>query len=524
MGSLELSGGLALQYSDTQEYKMDSRYGVVIANEPYGAFGFVMKGSVKVTLEAESRGRTGKAAYGEVFYVPPHCRCTMQSSDKQTCHVMMIRFYFSGREPSESSSLEMSALLGRTDELRLHRFRMPRVRSWAQDLLSNRSGEDPSFYYLVHSYLYVIAAEFMAHLTKSKDKDVDLTDYVLQIKQHMLEHSDAPMDIEEIARLSGASPARFYQVFKQHTGLSPLQFITMAKLNESLRLLASSTLSVTEAAQAVGYPDPLYFSRLFKKHMGLTPTDYAVLAKKRVANLCPVFRGDLAVLGITPVLELPREWYDAPDKDKFVKQIEYCRPELIFTAPVPDELYATLSQLCPVVMITWKGYPWKARLREIGGVLHMPTVVERWLSYFEMKLDYARYHIRRHLDSNPYLVVSVFEPFYRVYGTQRIKMSDLFYGELHIMPPVSAQQISFLDTPSFEEVAELDCDGILLLVPASITDDACIKLEEEWLRLKRHRPRKHCIIIRHEEPLLYNASFYEGLIDQFVNTLLIYGN
>ena len=526
MKTLERSGGLALHYSSANEYKMDSRYGVVLADETECAFGFVMKGSVKVTLEADGRERTGKAAYGEVFYIPSYCRCTMRSGDKQSCQVLTIRFHrsVSGSGAGEAFPPEMSAWHGRTDALRLHRFRMPRVRNWVQELLNNRPEEDPTYYFTVHSHLYAIAAEFMAHLAKAKDKDVDLTDYVLQIKHHMLEHSEAPMDIEEIARLSGASPARFYQVFKRHTGLSPLQFMTMVKMNESLRLLSNTSLSITEVAQAVGYPDPLYFSRLFKKHMGITPTDYAAFAKTRVANLCPVFRGDLSVLGITPVLELPREWYDDPDKDKYVKRIEYCRPEIIFTAPVADEVLATLLQLCTVDMIKWKGYPWRERLREIGTVLRMPTVADRWLSYFELKLDYARYHIRRHLGSDPYLVVSVFEPFYRVYGTQRIKMSDLFYGELHITPPLAAHSIAFLDTASFDEVAGLDCDNILLLVSKAISDDTCIKLEEEWLRLKRHRPQKHCIIIRHEEPLLYNASFYENLIDEFVGTLLSYQN
>ncbi|MFH5187282.1 helix-turn-helix domain-containing protein [Paenibacillus sp. TAB 01] len=372
----------------------------------------------------------------------------------------------------------------------------------------------------MQSYLYAIASEFMAVLEKPKVTDDDLTDYVTQIKQSILEHCSAQLDIEEVALLSGSSYTRFYQVFKKHTGLSPLKFLTNTRLNESLRLLANAPASIMEVAHSVGYSDELYFSRLFKKHMGLSPTEYAACAKTRVANLCPVFRGDLAVLGLTPVLELQREWFSDPHKDKYYQRIEQSRPGIIFTSPVADEVYNTLSQIAPVVMIKWKGYSWKERLLQISRRLQIPTVAEWWLAYFQMKVEHARGHLREHLGDEPFLVVSAFEPFYRVYGLQRIKMKDLFYDELQVKAPASAEQITFLDVQSLAEVASLDCNNILILAPDSVSDEDCIQMEEEWLQLKRSRQQKRCIFIRHEEPLLYNASFYERLMNQFVDQLI----
>jgi hypothetical protein len=139
-----------------------------------------------------------------------------------------------------------------------------------------------------------------------------------------------------------------------------------------------------------------------------------------------------------------------------------------------------------------------------------------------MKVENARGHIRRQLGDKPYLIVSVCKSFYRVYGMQRKKIKDLFYDELQMTPPASVHQISFLDVATLDKVAALDCDNILFLVPASYSDEHCIKLEEDWLQLKRNRRKKHCIFIRHEEPLLYNASFYESLIDQLVNDLILF--
>jgi AraC-like DNA-binding protein/ABC-type Fe3+-hydroxamate transport system substrate-binding protein len=515
----QLSPELSLHYMDTQDYKIESQLGLQITTDQHARFGFVLKGSVKVSLAAGIHRQAGKVTYGEVFFLPPHCSCMIHNSDNQASHVILIQFGCEG-SPTPDSSRWTTPFMAMND-LRLHHFRMPRIRSWIQTLTNNELHKKPAPFFLVQSYLYTIAAEFMAFIDRPGFANDNLHNYVVQMKQDILEHCSSVMDIEEMARLSGSSPARFYQLFKRHTGISPLQFMTIARLNESLYLLSNGSLSIKDIAHSVGYLDELYFSRLFKKHMGISPTHYAACSKIRVANLCPVFRGDLSVLGITPVIELEKEWFSDPDKEKYVKQIEQCRPELILTAPVEADLYQTLSQICPVVMIQWKGYSWKKRLLEISRIVQIPSVAERWLSYYQKKVENARDHIGRRLGDKPFLVVSVFESFYRVYGMQRMKMKDLFYDELQMTPPASAEHISFLDVATLNEVAALDCDHLVLLVPTSIPEDTRMMLEDDWLKFKKNQKNKQCFIIRHTEPLLYNASFYEGIIDGFVNQLIM---
>ncbi|OXM84832.1 helix-turn-helix domain-containing protein [Paenibacillus rigui] len=508
---------LTLQYIDTCEYKVPQHRSHETMTEEYEAFGFVLKGAVQVTLTAGQQQRTAKISFGDVFFLPSSSLCTIRNKEKQPAQVILIRFLTSMRPAGAGTASLFGAFLPQKD-LKLHRFRMPRIYSWIQDLWNEGlQQQEPSQYFQVQSYLYAIAAECMSAAGKPSVTDDHLIDYVHQVKQQMVEHCGAPMDVEEMARLSGASYTRFYQVFKKHTGHSPLQYMTVARMNKALRLLANGPSSVTEVAHAVGYPDELYFSRLFKKHMGLSPTEYAACAKTRVANLCPVFGGDFKVLGLSPVLELQREWYTDSNKDKYYKQIEQCKPDLIFTAPVAEDVYRILSQIAPVVMIQWKGYSWKKRLQQIGSRLGIPTVAERWLAYFQVKVEHARGHLQRHLGEEPFLVVSALKPFYRVYGLQRMKVKDLFYDELRVKPPAAAEQITFWDVDSLADIASLDCGNILILAPASLPDEHCIRMEEEWLQLKRSRRQKHCIFIRHEEPLLYNASFYEGLMDQFVD-------
>lgn len=507
----------SLYYIGTEEFKLESLQSIELPSDDVSIFGFVIQESLKVTLESESKHRSGKVWSGELFFIPPDSRCTMENQEDVTSQVILIRFRW------EWSRLSIPAPSARhfrpSDEFRLCSFRMPQIRHWIQDFVSDCGDDEPVLFYQLQSHLYAMASSLMTYIQKPVTVDDVLIDYVEQTKQYILEHYYRTMDMEEIARLSGLSPNRFYQSFRRHTGLSPHKFITTIRLNASLCLLANTPSSVMDAAHTVGYTDELYFSRLFKKHMGMSPTEYAASAKIRIANLSPVFQGDLSVLGITPKLALRRGWSDHPEK--YLHQIESFKPELILTSPVPEDLYRRLSEIAPVVMLHWKGMPWKERLLKISRILGLTTVAERWLAYFDMKVENARFHIRRQLGDEPFLLVGTFEEQFRVFGTQHKKMKDLFYDDLQMTPPARANEVSFLDVMTLGEVASLDCNNVLFLVPSTASDDYCVKLEEDWRRLKRNRRKKHCLFIRYAEPLLYNPSMHESLLDQTVNQLLL---
>lgn len=505
--------GNVLRYTDTTEYKIDGRQSVHIEADKHSLFGYVRKEGVKITLKDGQTRRTGNASAGELFFVPAGCLCSIQNREEHASRIALIRFRWEGGTAPDRGSPDKLYGFG------LYTFKIPNIRSWVQDFLDDDGKREPAFYFLLHAHLYGMVHAFLISLSKPKSMDEDsLTMYVEQMKQTMLARYHTAMDIEELARLSGASVSRFYQAFRSHTGLSPHKFITTVRLNESLRLLAGAPASIMEVAHAVGYPDELYFSRLFKKHMGISPSEYVTYAQIRIANLTPVFQGDLAVLGIVPVISLKRGWMDEPEA--YIKQIEQSRPELILTPPVTEEVYGALAEIAPVYMFKWKGRDWKERLTIISERIGIPTVADRWLAYYEIKAENARYHIRKQLKDEPYLLVGLFGTLFRVFGRQVKKMSDLFYDELQITSPDSVREIGFLDSFSLKEMAELDCNHVIFLVPSSMPDERCRKLEEDWRSMDLNGCPRLVLFIRYDEPLLYNPSIHENMIDQIVKLLM----
>lgn len=83
--------------------------------------------------------------------------------------------------------------------------------------------------------------------------------------------------LNEIARLCGITPNYICRLFDAFDTVSPYEYLGHLKFSEAERLIVSTSLSVKNVAEAVGYKDIHQFSRNFKKHFGLSPTQYRKL-------------------------------------------------------------------------------------------------------------------------------------------------------------------------------------------------------------------------------------------------------
>lgn len=77
--------------------------------------------------------------------------------------------------------------------------------------------------------------------------------------------------VAELAGRAALSRAQFTRRFVAHTGFSPARFLIDARIARARQLLSETTMSVTQVAGALGYPDVAYFSRQFKRHTGHSP-------------------------------------------------------------------------------------------------------------------------------------------------------------------------------------------------------------------------------------------------------------
>ena len=93
-----------------------------------------------------------------------------------------------------------------------------------------------------------------------------------QALTYMDEHFCDPLDISMLSHESGLSESYFRMLFKDVTGLTPLEYMTRLRIIKSLEFMQRDGVTIRQAAEMVGIYDPNYFSRMFKKVMGYPPS------------------------------------------------------------------------------------------------------------------------------------------------------------------------------------------------------------------------------------------------------------
>jgi AraC-like DNA-binding protein len=72
----------------------------------------------------------------------------------------------------------------------------------------------------------------------------------------------------------GISYSTFRRDFKRQTGLSPLQYHLLLKIEKAKELLINTELKAKEIAYKLGFDSDYYFCRLFKQKTGISPAQF----------------------------------------------------------------------------------------------------------------------------------------------------------------------------------------------------------------------------------------------------------
>lgn len=87
--------------------------------------------------------------------------------------------------------------------------------------------------------------------------------------------------LSDLAKQTNFSVSQFAHKFKDRTGVSPIYFINLTRLEHAKCLLEQTSIPVREVMEKVGYFDSAYFSKIFKKYYHSSPLQY----RRRVQQL-----------------------------------------------------------------------------------------------------------------------------------------------------------------------------------------------------------------------------------------------
>lgn len=82
------------------------------------------------------------------------------------------------------------------------------------------------------------------------------------------------ISIEALAELVELSSSHFAHVFKETTGMTPLQFVTRQRITRAQQLIRETSHNLIEVGLEVGYTSPSHFAQVFRRVAGVTPTEF----------------------------------------------------------------------------------------------------------------------------------------------------------------------------------------------------------------------------------------------------------
>ncbi len=95
-----------------------------------------------------------------------------------------------------------------------------------------------------------------------------------KVEDYVQERLADDISLESLAELAELSPFHFSRVFKQTTGMSPLQFVTRERITRAQQLIRETKRSLIEIGLDVGYKNPSHFAQVLRRVVGVTPTKF----------------------------------------------------------------------------------------------------------------------------------------------------------------------------------------------------------------------------------------------------------
>src|SRR5437588_2260152 len=83
-----------------------------------------------------------------------------------------------------------------------------------------------------------------------------------------------PLDVDDLARAAGLSPAHFSREFRRAFGETPHQYLLTRRLERAAALLRNTDHSVADICLAVGLTSVGSFTTSFRRVYGMSPTEY----------------------------------------------------------------------------------------------------------------------------------------------------------------------------------------------------------------------------------------------------------
>ncbi|MGN0163004.1 MAG: AraC family transcriptional regulator [Candidatus Ornithomonoglobus sp.] len=127
---------------------------------------------------------------------------------------------------------------------------------------------------MLKSTLLELAAMFLENDTRERKRGAASDPFADTMKSFICEHISEKLSVKTLADKMGFNEKYFIEVFKQHFGTTPAQYVKSARLETAKHELLYTDNKILYIPNKIGYSSLQKLSRDFKAYTGFTPSEF----------------------------------------------------------------------------------------------------------------------------------------------------------------------------------------------------------------------------------------------------------
>lgn len=146
-----------------------------------------------------------------------------------------------------------------------------------EDLSSELEITQPSLIYLKSSFLKILillARAYGASQTRPTGFQFRREIWMALEKVETCISNSEPFNVFQVSKTIGISVDYFSRLFRDATGLAPMDYFQQQRIHRACALLLNPQYSITEISYSLGFSDAAHFCRTLTRHRGISPSAY----------------------------------------------------------------------------------------------------------------------------------------------------------------------------------------------------------------------------------------------------------
>lgn len=90
---------------------------------------------------------------------------------------------------------------------------------------------------------------------------------------------DIRCDVETLAREAGLSRAHFYRLFERATKVTPHVYLNVLRMELAVNAIVHESSTLSDLSYRLGFGMPCHFTRFFRDHAGVKPSEFRSVAR-----------------------------------------------------------------------------------------------------------------------------------------------------------------------------------------------------------------------------------------------------